>query len=213
MSDPYIGEIRMVGFSFAPYGWALCQGQIMQITQNQALFTLFGTVYGGNGQLTFGLPDLRGRSPVGTGTGVSPGLQPVNLGQVGGAETVTLEQTQMPMHTHTAQVAGASAAGGQIAIPASTATGSSAGANPTVATNVPAPTAVLGGALSAGHPATIYNTAAADTTLKPFDVSLTVSAPSIANSVTGGGQPFAVRNPYLGLNFIVALNGIYPTRD
>ncbi|WP_233836198.1 phage tail protein [Paraburkholderia sp. ZP32-5] len=211
MSDPYLGEIRMVGFNFAPKGWALCQGQLMPLKQNQALFALFGTFYGGDSLNTFGLPDLRGRSPVGTGT--ASGLQPIDLAQQGGYEGVLLQQSQMPAHTHTVQATGTSSATGQIAIPASTATASTTGANPTVATNVPAPTAVLGGALSAGHPATIYNTAAADTTLKAFDVSLGVSPPYIVNSVTGGNQPFEVRNPYLGLNFIVALAGIFPTRQ
>ena len=98
MSEPFLGEIRMVGFNFAPQGWAFCQGQIMSIAQNTALFSLLGTMYGGNGQTTFGLPDLQGRSPVGIGQG--PGLSPIVQGEMAGTENVTLLASNMPMHTH-----------------------------------------------------------------------------------------------------------------
>ena len=96
---PYIGEIRLMSFPFAPKGWAYCQGQLLPVAQNQALFSLLGTTYGGNGQTTFGLPDLRGRVLVGTGAG--PGLSPYTQGQVGGTETVGLTPAQLPAHTHT----------------------------------------------------------------------------------------------------------------
>src|SRR5690606_5156315 len=99
MSEPFLGEIRMVGFNFAPRGWAFCQGQLLSIAQNSALFSLLGTMYGGNGTTTFALPDLRGRSPVGMGNG--PGLTPITQGELAGTENVTLLSTQMPMHTHT----------------------------------------------------------------------------------------------------------------
>ena len=104
MSDPYLGEIRMVGFNFAPVGWAFCDGSLMAIAQNSALFALLGTNYGGNGTVTFGLPDLRGRSPVGQGNG--PGLTPVTVGEMSGTENVTLLSSQMPTHTHMVSVAG-----------------------------------------------------------------------------------------------------------
>lgn len=100
MSDPFIGEIMMVGFTYPPRGWAFCDGQIMSIAQNTALFTLLGTMYGGNGQTTFALPDLRGRVPIHSGTG--PGLSPYSQGQQGGAENVTLNVTQIPAHDHAA---------------------------------------------------------------------------------------------------------------
>ena len=99
MSDPFLGEIRMVGFNFAPRGWALCDGQILPISQNSALFALLGTTFGGDGRTTFGLPDLRGRAPKHVGTG--PGLAPYNWGQQGGAENITLQLANLPSHNHT----------------------------------------------------------------------------------------------------------------
>lgn len=98
MSDQFIGEIRLLPFGFAPKFWMRCEGQILGIAQNTALFSILGTTYGGNGQSTFGLPDLRGRSPVHWGQG--PGLQNYVLGEVDGASTVSLISTEMPMHTH-----------------------------------------------------------------------------------------------------------------
>lgn len=98
MSEPFLGEVRIFGFNFAPRGWAFCNGQILSIAQNTALFALLGVMYGGNGQTTFGLPDLRGRVPLGFGQG--PGLSPYNQGQTGGTESVTLQTNQMPMHSH-----------------------------------------------------------------------------------------------------------------
>jgi microcystin-dependent protein len=98
MDEPYLGEIRPIGISFAPKGWAFCNGQLLPLAQNQALYSLLGTTFGGNGQTTFGLPDLRSRIPVGAGQG--PGLSPYTQGQVGGTEQVTLLATQLPQHTH-----------------------------------------------------------------------------------------------------------------
>src|ERR1700761_8584804 len=105
MADPYLGEIRMVGFNFAPMGWALCDGSLLPISQYQALFALLGVMFGGNGTTTFGLPDLRGRAPVGIGNG--PNLTPVTQGQKAGSESTNILPTQMPMHTHGISVAGA----------------------------------------------------------------------------------------------------------
>ena len=99
MSDAYIAEIRIFGFNFAPKSWATCSGQIASIQQNTALFSLLGTTYGGNGQTTFGLPDLRGRAPIHWGTGV--GLANVSLGEVGGEENHLLTTQEMPTHNHT----------------------------------------------------------------------------------------------------------------
>src|SRR6185436_3183975 len=93
MSEPFVGEIRMVGFNFAPVGWALCQGQLMPISENDALFVLLGTTYGGDGQETFGLPDLQGRTPMHVGNGHI-------LGEKGGVESVTLSVQQIPLHSH-----------------------------------------------------------------------------------------------------------------
>lgn len=98
--DGYIGEIRMVGFNFAPRGWAMCDGQLIPIQQNTALFSLLGVNYGGNGTTNFALPDLRGRAPIHAGASQGPGLSPVALGQMSGQESVTLTQQNLPSHTH-----------------------------------------------------------------------------------------------------------------
>ena len=98
MSDPFLGEIRMVGFNFAPHGWAFCNGQIMPIQQNTALFSLLGTMYGGNGTSTFGLPNLQGNVPLGQGQG--PGLSDYVIGQTGGEPSVTLLNSELPQHNH-----------------------------------------------------------------------------------------------------------------
>lgn len=101
MSEPFVGEIRMFAGNFAPRGWAFCDGQLLAVSQNDALFSLFGTIYGGDGRTTFGLPDLRGRIPIHAGQG--PGLSERKLGSKGGAENVTLTLNQLPSHTHTAR--------------------------------------------------------------------------------------------------------------
>ncbi|MBY5956814.1 tail fiber protein [Membranicola marinus] len=98
MAEPYVGEIRMFAGNFAPRGWAFCDGQLLAVSQNDALFSLLGTIYGGDGRTTFGLPDLRGRLPIHAGTG--PGLSPRRLGAKGGAEKVTLTVNQLPSHNH-----------------------------------------------------------------------------------------------------------------
>lgn len=170
-SQPYLGEIIAVPYNFAPRGWALCQGQILSIQQNTALFALLGTTYGGNGVNTFALPDLRGRSAVSSGQG--PGLSDYSLGQNGGEESVTLQVSQMPAHNHTVQ---ASAAVGNQASP-------------------------TGNAWAAQGRAPIYS-ATANTTMSPGSTSL-----------TGGSQPHDNRSPYLTMNYVIALQGIFPSRN
>jgi microcystin-dependent protein len=142
MSDPFIGEIKMVGFNFAPSGWAFCDGQVMQIVQNTALYSLLGTTYGGNGQTTFSLPNLQGRAPLHRGTG--PGLTPRTQGQSGGATTVTLTTSTLATHAHAAL----GASGGGVTDPTGNTWGSLAGRNPPPAyqsgnPNVTMSTAVL----------------------------------------------------------------------
>jgi len=171
MSDPFLGEIRLVPYNFAPRGWAFCNGQILPIAQNTALFSLLGTNFGGNGTTTFALPDLRGRTPVHAGGSAGPGLSAINLGEVAGTETVTLTQNQMPAHGHLA---------------ASTNAGATA--------NRPA------GQLPSGGGA--YSS--------PSDGG-TLNAAFIQNS--GGSQPVGIRPPYLGLNYVIALVGIFPSRN
>jgi microcystin-dependent protein len=180
MSEPFLGEIRLVGFNFNPVGWALCNGQLLPIAQNTALFALLGTTFGGDGQTTFGLPDFRGRSPVGMGNG--PNLTPIAQGEQQGVEQVTLLQAQMPVHTHPLTVAGTNHE------PANT---------PSNVNNV------LGASGPGQGNATIWSTALNQpVALNPNQCGL-----------AGAGQPFAVRNPYLGTNFIIALQGIFPSRS
>ncbi|MBU6488131.1 MAG: tail fiber protein [Burkholderiales bacterium] len=203
MSDPFLGEIRMAGFNFAPTGWAQCQGQLIAISQNQALFSLLGTFYGGNGVSNFQLPDLRGRAPVGIGQGL--GLTNIDIGESSGTENITLTTANMPQHTHVATVTGGGAVTGSISIPATTSTQGEGG--------TPGTNTVLGPCAAGGRPASLYSTATDNvTSLKPFNVSLQASAPTVENGTMGGSAPFASRNPYLGINFIIALQGIFPSR-
>lgn len=202
MSDPFLGEIRVVGFNFAPYGWALCQGQTVPVSQNQALFSLLGVSFGGNGTTSFQLPDLQGRSPVGTGSG--PGLTPIILGDKSGQESVTLTINQLPSHTHIATSAGGVSVSGQAAVSATTGT-TGEGATP-------GPTTVLGPISEGGRPGQLYSTATPNTTLAPFNIALQGAAPTYQNSMTGNGLPTPLRNPYLGLTCIIALQGIFPSR-
>ncbi len=187
MSDPYLGEIRMVGFNFAPVGWALCNGQLLSIQQNTALFSLLGTTYGGNGVQTFALPNLQGRVPLHAGSGV--GLPVYTLGQQGGSASVSILTSNLPAHTHavTQPVSNANGttsnpAGGYPAVAATTITGGQRGE--TAATNT-----------YAASPATGQNAAAFQT------------------GSAGGGTPVSIEPPYLAVYFIIAMQGIFPTRS
>jgi microcystin-dependent protein len=180
MLEPFIAAIVLFAGNFAPRGWAFCQGQILSIAQNTALFSLLGTTYGGNGQTTFALPDLRGRVPVGTGQG--PGLPSINLGEVSGEPTHTLIVTEMPAHYHLLTVQAVSSAGN---------------------TNTPGSTASLAQLVdSRSNPLNVYSTAAANTII--------AGGPS---ATSGGSQPHNNMQPYLGMNYIIALEGIYPSRN
>ncbi|MFV8749418.1 phage tail protein [Nannocystaceae bacterium ST9] len=170
--EAFIATIMMFGGNFAPRGWALCQGQIMSISQNTALFSLLGTTYGGDGIQTFALPDLRGRMPMGTGQG--PGLTPRQLGESGGSESVTLTVNNLPAHNH--QIAALSNTGDQ----ASPANHFSAG----------------------GGTGMLPYSSRNDSTMNPAALSL-----------TGGNQPVATESPFLALNFIICLEGIFPSRN
>jgi microcystin-dependent protein len=178
MSDALIGEIRMFAGDFAPQGWAFCAGQLLDIASNQALFSLIGTTYGGNGTVSFALPDLRGRAPVGMGQG--PGLTPVIQGKKEGHESQSLPVTV------------------NVAIPAS-----SAGVNVLAA---PTNSTVLGPVAAAGRAGTLYATDAADVTLKPFSATGNTA-------MLGSGTPVSLRNPNLGVNFIIAIVGVFPSRS
>jgi microcystin-dependent protein len=181
MSTPFLSEIKIISWDFAPKGWAFCNGQLLPINQNQALFALLGTTYGGNGQTNFALPDLRGRIPMGVGDGHV-------LGEKAGSTTVTLIGAQLATHNH-----------GMFAWAVDSQTGAT-GRNP-------GPTGVK--ALAEGHASqgqnqpvavNIYGTGGASTTLNPA---------TIGN--TGGNQPHENMQPYLTLNFCIALQGIFPS--
>lgn len=167
MAEPFLGEIRLFAGNFAPKGWAFCDGQLLPISQNTALFSILGTTYGGNGQTTFALPDLRGREPIHAGQG--PGLQSYTLGESAGEEAVTLNVNQLPAHTH--------------AQPAT---------NADEGTNKPGSAVPAKGGVYAGS--------SDGTTMSPTTVS-------------GGSQPHDNRSPYLTVSFIIALQGIFPSRN
>lgn len=191
MSEPFLGEIRMVGFNFEPQGWALCNGQLMSIAQNSALFALLGVTFGGDGVNTFALPDYRGRGAVGMGNGTN--LTPIIQGQASGTENVSILSTQMPSHTHLATGTGTFSVAG-------------AASNPIVTPS--ATNSVLGASGGGPGSAAIWSDAIASPVAvsNPQTVTVTVDP-------TGGSQPLPIRNPYLGTNFIIALNGIFPSRN
>lgn len=187
MAEAFLGEIRMVGFNFAPRGWAQCNGQLLSISENSALFALLGTTYGGNGQTTFALPDLRSRTPVGMGHG--PGLNNIALGEKGGTESTTLTTANMPQHSASVEM--------DVALPAVTGEDNMS--------SEPGTDKQLG-PISGVRGASLYSTDTPDTTLAPF------KAQGTTNPV-GGNMPFDTRDPYLGSYFIIATQGIFPSRN
>ena len=170
--EPFIGSIVLFCGNFAPSGWALCNGQLLSIASNTALFSILGTYFGGDGVRTFALPDLRGRVPIHAGQG--PGLSNYVLGELGGDESATLGVSNMPAHNHVIRTDGT--------------TGGKA---------FPGPNHVLG-ASATGTP---YSANPPNDNLNPVSVS-----------TMGSGLPFSVQQPYLAMNFIIALVGVYPPR-
>jgi len=209
MAEPFIGEICIFGFNFAPIDWALCNGQVMPIMQNQALYSLLGITYGGDGKTTFGIPDLRGRMPIGMGNGT--GLTPRPIGTKAGQEAVTLNATQAPLpaHTHTATSNSTSV---NIAIPAVSGTNATTGA-PATSTTLGQGNVDLSSVGGGIDPANIYSSAAANTTLKPFAAPVPAGTVTVnANTATPATSPVPLMNPFLALNFCIALVGLYPSR-
>ncbi|KRC01213.1 hypothetical protein ASE11_06195 [Hydrogenophaga sp. Root209] len=193
-TEPFLGEIQMVSFPFAPVGFAQCDGSLLQIAQYPALFSLIGVAYGGDGVQTFAIPDLRGRGPVCAGTG--SGLQPVYLGQSGGSEYVVLNTDQLPAHTHTASV--------QPGAHAQQSCSTNFGTLPSPAGAIPAEIfeSTSNEVLSAFAPPS-----AANQTLAPLPLTLNIGVGS-----TGNNKPVALRNPYLGVYYVIALEGVFPSR-
>jgi microcystin-dependent protein len=181
MSEPFVAEITIFGFNFPPKGWAFCQGQLLPISQNTALFSLLGTMYGGDGKSTFALPNLQDRTANGQGKGA--GLEEYFIGQEGGTPTVTLLGTEMPAHSHF--------------FSASTNQGT------TVTASNNQPGLAQGGTKVNTFNANIYNTnpAQATTTLSPAAIG-----------IAGGSLPHNNMQPYLTLNFCIAMQGVFPPR-
>ncbi len=198
MTEPFIGQIIQGGWNFAPRGYALCNGQLLSISQNTALFSLLGTNFGGNGQTTFGLPDLRSRSMMHWGQG--PGLSNVVLGEAGGVENVTLLTTQIPVHTHVANFDGS--------------TSTLQGTNVRATTQAPQAGSLLGrafdNAVNAAAIPLIYAPAGSAATAALGGLNI---AGTITVNPTGGSQPHTNRSPYLGITHVIALQGIFPSRN
>jgi len=167
MAEPFLGEVKLVSFNFAPKGWALCNGQLLPINQNQALFSILGTTYGGNGTTNFALPNLQGRTPA------HPGPSLVQLGASGGVESVTLTTSQIPAHNH-----------------------------------------LLGSVNQATGEAPIGNVFAAKQRRGvDFYAAPPANVPINSQDVVGQSQPHENRQPFLALNFVIALQGIFPSRN
>ena len=181
MDQPYIGVIFAYASTFAPRDWALCQGQVQSIADNSTLFSLIGTTFGGDGQVTFNLPDLRGRIPVGQGQG--PGLSNYVIGQASGTESVTVISTQMPTHTHLVNVVNSQ---GNAAVP----TSSSYIAG------------TYSGSGSSAVPLNFYGTTSSGATLAPTTIS-----------AAGNSLPINIVQPILATQYIIALYGIFPSRN
>lgn len=184
MSNPFLAEIRIFAGNFAPTGWAQCNGQLLPISQNTALFSLLGTTYGGDGKSTFALPNLQGSAPMQAGQG--PGLSLRVLGEAGGEQTVTLLQTELPSHGHTLSA---------------TVTAGTAGTS----SNNQLALATGGGGKQGGANVVNYYSSNVN--------QATTNLSGNALSTTGGGQPHNNMMPFLGLTFIIAMQGVFPPRS
>ncbi len=182
-SSSYIGIIALFAGNFAPLGWMFCQGQLLSIAQNDALYAILGTTFGGDGVNTFALPDLRGRVPIHWGQG--PGLSSYTLGQQGGTENVTVAVAQLPAHSHpfisiTGNTPGATSAAGTTNDP-----------------NNAVPAMLSGETLYAGSPGTV---------LGPTNVN-------VNTGIAGGSQPFSILSPFLTINYVICTQGIFPSQN
>lgn len=210
--DPFVGEIRIIPWNWAPEGWLLCNGQLVSISSYQALFSLVGTVYGGDGTSTFALPDLRSRVPIGMGQ--SPGLSLYQIGQKGGVENVTLTTPQLPAHTHPATFTPTGAPATPVSVAVNIAVANSS------TNNVSSPVDNVIAVPKPSGPGTINAFQAPGSTSGNLGgVSATVSGGtggitggSVAVGPTGSNLPVPTLPPYLCLNFIIAWQGVYPSR-
>jgi microcystin-dependent protein len=196
-SEPFLGQIETFGFNFAPRGWTFCDGQLLQISQFSAVFSLLGTTFGGDGRVTFGLPDLRGRVAIHPGQG--PGLSRITWGQKGGTENHTLTQAQMPSHNHVAT------------LHATNERGDSEYPNDVVGD----PPVEFRNVLASKARTKIYKVEPpqVDASSPPPVVVKPMSPKSITVANTGGNQQFNIRDPFLGIYHSIALSGIFPSRN
>lgn len=195
--EAYMGLICGWAPNFAPRGWAFCQGQLLSIAQNSALFALLGTTYGGNGQTTFGLPDLRGR--VAIAPGQAPGIGTYTIGEMGGINQVTITTAQMPMHTHSA----VPSLTGQLSATTNTATATAPGNGEILAAPNGQDSSLRSVTVKSYAPAS-----AANTTLQGGPVTGTITV-----GPAGGSQPLPIMQPYLAIPQIICLQGIFPSRN
>lgn len=182
MSNPFLGEIRIFAGNFNPRGWAFCAGQLLPIAQNDALYALIGTTFGGDGQVTFGLPDLRGRSVIGQGQG--PSLSSYVVGQMSGSENVTLNSGNLPSHDHVLN-----------------------------AWNSDATTSAAGPSVGLGNP---LDAVSGQSSLFYLTTGAGANTPALAADTimpSGGNQPHDNMAPSLVLNYIIALEGVFPSRN
>lgn len=206
-ADPFIGEISYVGFNYAPTGWAKCDGAELSISQYSALYSLLGSTFGGDGRNTFALPDMRGRVPVHQGT--APNLSNYTMGQKGGAETVTLLVSNLPAHTHSATAVSTSiASGGNVSSTLKAINSDASEKN--AQNNALANSIGLNKAYSTTAPNVNMHANSIDSTLSGLTIN---TATQVSISSTGGNQPLSVKQPYLVVNCIIALEGIYPSRQ
>lgn len=201
--DVFMGTIMPFGFDYPPVDWVACNGQVLPVSQNNALFALIGTFYGGDGRATFGVPDLRGRMPIGFGTG--PGLPNYVLGEKDGSPSVILTSSQMPTHSHTVLAnPGNPHASGNLQVTVQAAgTASNPATIPTTTNNV------LGASGTGQQAAAIWS----DALTQPVDMAGVAINTNATVGTAGNNLPVETMNPYLALNFCMAVNGIFPSRQ
>lgn len=216
--DPILGQIILWPVPWVPQGWALCDGSVLSINSNQALFSLVGTYYGGDGVTTFKLPDLRTKFPMGTQAmnqvAQQGGSAQASMSGASGVGSVTIGVANLPPHTHGAAFTPGAAGTVSVAIPADNEGNSSS--------NSPGTSTVLGNISAGALAAKVYSTDAPNTTLAPFNVQVPAASGSVTVEATGSGQPLPVQvslsgaigtvPPFVTLNFIIAVQGIYPSR-
>jgi microcystin-dependent protein len=228
--EAFVGTIMAVGFDFAPRGWSTCAGQLLPIQQTQVLFALLGVTFGGNGQTTFGLPDLRGRMVRGTGQG--PGMSNVARGESEGAESVALTLNQLPMHNHLAAFTSTTSGTSSVTL-TQPFTGAVEVAGTFQATDGPATADIPQGGYTLGDvngtSTRIYASSSTGTAVAigavtatgtvsgnltaPGTLTLPAITGTVAVGAAGAGQPTSILSPYLGLTTVIALQGLFPSRD